>query len=51
MELKPCPFCGADGEILGVEEYWLVSCEYCDAQGPTKKIEQEAITAWNKRSE
>ena len=51
--IKPYPFCGGRGEILGGRAsngetlYW-VWCG-CLACGPTKKTRQAAIKAWNKR--
>lgn len=50
-EEKPCPFCGSqliepidDGHV-----HWL-ACMDCDAEGPAKYTEAEAIAAWNRRA-
>ena len=52
--IKPCPFCGGRGELLGsrdtdvrIAAFW-VSCQ-CGAEGPIKSSEQKALAAWNKR--
>lgn len=61
-ELKPCPFCNASGDRVGVltsgREFDLfassVECLACDAVGPRatgydeKKVRTKAITEWNK---
>jgi Lar family restriction alleviation protein len=54
-QLQPCPFCGEkeDGEIdtntnpSGTCHY--VWCWNCEAQGPPRRTEGEAIEEWNKR--
>lgn len=48
----PCPFCGERMHIemregLASTSRWIV-CGSCDAAGPVKHTEAEAITAWNK---
>ena len=63
-ELLPCPFCGADAEIrahplaLHDEESrgWEVACWKCGARVgstvlPTGKTKEQAIEAWNRRSD
>lgn len=56
-ELKPCPFCGGDAEILSTGNYWKktfyrIYCKKsCCVQGsfyPSKII---AAEEWNKRAE
>lgn len=51
-ELKPCPFCGAPGEIMRNEYgFWpsCSSCELCQFTGyGTRK---EALRLWNTRPE
>ena len=55
-ELKPCPFCGADGYIERRESGWIVRCtsryEKCPINGRTHHCmdRQEAIAAWNTRA-
>lgn len=54
-----CPFCGERQCFIqrGWEDYgpqkpitW-VQCRACDARGPTKPTEMDAIAAWNHRWE
>lgn len=51
-ELKPCPFCGNVCMFLNDEPAgkWVVNCLECQAIGPVKETEEQAISAWNKRS-
>ena len=50
--LKPCPFCGASGniEIIGAPEIIVyVHCGSCVADGPgSDESLEEAVAAWNK---
>lgn len=56
-ELKPCPFCGGEAEVVYTEwcAMYTVRCmdEYynCEAMPETRHfvIEREAIEAWNRR--
>ena len=56
-KLKPCPFCGSETAptliIRGV--YSDVQCSPimggCDAIGPLKSDDDDAIAAWNKRAD
>ena len=49
--LLGCPFCGSEGRVVdwSLGKLFCVECAKCDAQGPTKEIEADAIEAWNKR--
>lgn len=57
-ELKPCPFCGNkvvykrqfSESLFGAIWNWNVKCFNCIAEGPICDTEQEAISAWNRRS-
>ena len=49
---KPCPFCGVlpdrcrhDGNLFWVE------CPACDAEGPVRPSQAEALAAWDHRVE
>ena len=49
-ELKTCPFCGGEAEILGIQCIW-VHCTSCLAETLSFDSEEEAIKAWNRRIE
>lgn len=62
-ELKPCPFCGAEAEIMrAADEYEFVvavNCTECSAHvretddhigRDMDALEAEAVAAWNKRA-
>lgn len=54
-ELKPCPFCKAEGDMLSVWEdndyiekmRKYVYCHKCGAQGPRAETDEEAVEGWN----
>ena len=50
-ELKPCPFCGGEAEIVG-DYYmeWIAECVECCASSMTYATEAEAVEAWNTRA-
>lgn len=55
-DLKPCPFCGGDADIMldevGVFVEYLPCCQSCD--GMIERwfnTEEEAAAAWNRRAE
>lgn len=49
-ELKTCPFCGGEAELLQEDNgWWTCFCERCCVEIlPCDKAET-AITAWNRR--
>lgn len=50
-KLKPCPFCGGEGEVIitgNLSRY--CACKNCYAFGPSRETVEQAIDAWNKRS-
>ena len=52
-ELKPCPFCGGKANIM---RFSIISGAYCFCMGchvkmPNSLTREEAIEAWNRRSE
>lgn len=52
-ELKKCPFCGANAEMLNYsQKEWLVRCTVCDGMVEKwRETKQEAIEQWNNRAE
>ena len=57
-ELKKCPFCGGDAEIVpprGASEafaavpYWFIHCRECFARGAASASKNSAIIFWNSR--
>lgn len=57
-ELKPCPFCGGEGEVVATKAFewcdnvYIVRCasDYCKVNPSVTSIEKkEAIEAWNRR--
>ena len=51
-ELKPCPFCGHEAEMLNYSKNeWLVCCPACDGMVERwRETEKEAIEQWNRRA-
>lgn len=51
-ELKPCPFCGGIAQKVKSSGRWgwFVSCA-CAAVGPSSDSREDAIRAWNRRTE
>ena len=52
-ELKPCPFCGGQGELTGfaAPEFW-VHCSAIGCKAGTEAFgsKERAIAAWNRRA-
>lgn len=50
-DLKRCPFCGCDGEIVSFEDGRAYArCISCRTQCPNKISEKVAATFWNNRA-
>lgn len=53
-ELKPCPFCGGEAEIVNNGYFVDVSCKDHRCRGWAESLmnntEEEAIEAWNRRT-
>lgn len=54
IELKPCPFCGGKAKVAsGIHEggkYHWVECTECYGRSVGNSLEDEAISAWNRRA-
>ncbi len=57
--LKPCPFCGTEGQVYdprGRKIAWHVFCNECSCEGPVclngelVQTREQAIEAWNQRT-
>lgn len=57
IELKPCPFCGADEAYIGHAKdeagatLWFCECDACSCGTDAFGSEGDAIVAWNRRPE
>ena len=54
-ELKPCPFCGGEAEIVDTGDLYghceySVSCTSCNCNTDWLTNKKEAVQAWNKRA-
>lgn len=53
IELKPCPFCGGEAQMMDMGYPHWVYCKTCGAKvhGRVVGDEQASVDAWNKRAE
>jgi Lar family restriction alleviation protein len=52
-DLKPCPFCGGEADVVEDEVnnlVWCV-CSTCGATGGVEGNNQDAIEVWNRRTD
>lgn len=50
QEIKTCPFCGGNGQVLPMKDGYKVRCIKCDASVyEFTKFEEQAISKWNLR--
>lgn len=50
-ELKPCPFCGGDGELCILPRGAYCHCIKCGCELVVSVYKKDAIEAWNRRIE
>ena len=50
-ELKPCPFCGGEAQMLHAVGEWWAICKFCKATTEAHTNKGFAIVAWNARTE
>ena len=48
-ELKPCPFCGGPAMVTN-PTMWQAWCTKCHSIGEPRLTKEEAIEAWNRRT-
>lgn len=51
-ELKPCPFCGGEAELMDGSIICFVHCDSCKTTGCTfvSECASQAVAAWNTRA-
>ena len=49
LELKPCPFCGGEAELVGPSFLAQAVCTECGARTRFESCNDYAVAAWNKR--
>lgn len=50
-DLKPCPFCGGEAEMIHAVGEWWAICKFCEATTEAHTDKGFAIAAWNIRAE
>lgn len=51
VELKPCPFCGSkDVTVYELYPSSYARCRVCGAEGSLRDSHDEAVAAWNRRT-
>lgn len=48
-ELKKCPFCGGEAEVVGGNPHYWVFCKTCDVESGQSATIEGAIRKWNTR--
>lgn len=50
-ELKPCPCCGSNAEMVEVTEFYFTRCKECGLNTQMYETPEEAKAVWNRRPE
>jgi hypothetical protein len=48
LNLKCCPFCGSEADLMEINQRWVVKCRMCFVKTDTI-LRCDAITAWQRR--
>jgi len=51
IELKNCPFCNYQAEIISDSFGVMILCDNCKSSGGIWETEEEALEKWNTRME
>lgn len=51
IELKPCPFCGAEAELKEITGRWTAKCTKECVGTRIFKDKQKAVEVWNRRAD
>lgn len=49
IELKPCPFCGAEAELKEITGRWTAKCTKECAGTRIFRDKQKTVDSWNRR--
>lgn len=57
IELRHCPFCGGDAELIQVysfspykDVFYTVQCKNCGCNSGNNKLKRNSVKKWNRRT-